>query len=501
MWLYITTNNPLIYKMSNPLRNSICLAVLAALASMSTANAASAPYQYRHAAQGLTAPAQSNGPGTGNTSPSNTGPTTTPAVLSLSTNSLSFGTVTAGQTSAAQSVLVSNLGQQDMTLQAPSVTGPYTATHNCPATLPGKTDCAVSVTFAPQNTNPPPGVLTLASSVGTKTVSLTGSSAAPAAAMQVVSPSNNALAFGNVASGTTVTQAISLKNNGPQYAETLSVTTSGVTAPFAIQSNDCTNVIQGASCSIIVSFTPNGTSSNQTLKLTPSAGAAVDVSLTGATAASTDANWNKVGLLMSFDGNLNDSAGKTTSNAYGNTAIGWDDRKFGSGSLALNGYNAYVTTNSVALGAGAFTVETWVKTNGTSTNAFLIGFRDPSRGGGIHMTTGGYNGTGAGTFRIGGATSSDIASKTRIDDGAWHHIALTRDAGSVLRIFVDGKLEATGSDTTNYTGYANRPVFGVHDLFLNQGYFNGYLDEVRITPGVARYTTDFSVPTTAFPKQ
>jgi hypothetical protein len=319
--------------------------------------------------------------------------------------------------------------------------------------------------------------------------------------MQIVSPSNSALAFGSTASGSTATQTISVKNNAPQNADLLSVAAAGITTPFAVQSNSCSNIAPGASCSLVVTFTANGASSSQTLKLTPSAGAAVDISLTGATAASTDANWSKVGLLMSFDGNLNDSTGKTTSNAYGNTAIGWDEKKFGSGSLALNGYNSYVTTNAVSLGAGAYTVESWVKTNGSSTNAFLIGFRDPAHSGGIHLTTGGFNGTGAGTFRIGGATGGDIASATRIDDGAWHHIALTRDSGSTLRLFVDGKLEATGSDTTNYTGYANRPIFGVHDYLVNQGYFNGFLDEVRITPGVARYTTNFSAPTTAFPKQ
>jgi hypothetical protein len=489
--------------MLNPLRQTIYLAVLAALASLSVATAATASYQYRHSAQGLSVSAVStgSGSGTGTTTPTNPVPSLSPAVLSLSTTSLSFGSVSTGQTSAAQSVMVGNHGQQAMTLQAPGISGPYSATHNCPASLPGNTSCAVSVTFSPQSTTPGPGVLTLVSSVGTQIVSLSGSTTAPAAVMQLVSPSSNALTFGSVANGTTVTQSISIKNNGPQYATALSVTTTGTAAPYAVQSNTCTNIAQGADCSIVVAFTANGSGGTQILRLTPSAGTPVDISLSGATAASTDANWSNVGLLMSFEGGLADATGKTTATASGGAAVTTAQAKFGTGALALNGTSSYVTTNAVSLGAGAFTVESWVKTTGTSSNAFIIGFRDPAHSAGIHLTTGGFNGTGVGTFRIGGSTGGDIAGTTRIDDGTWHHIALTRDSGNALRLFVDGKLEATGSDTTNYTGYANRPIIGVHDYLVNQDYFNGYVDEVRITPGVARYTANFSVPTTAFPKQ
>jgi hypothetical protein len=70
----------------------------------------------------------------------------------------------------------------------------------------------------------------------------------------------------------------------------------------------------------------------------------------------------------------------------------------------------------------------------------------------------------------------------------WHHIAVTR-SGTTGRIFVDGVLQATGTDSRNYAGYVN--VHGVCNRTLGSGM---YLQDIRCYVGTAKYTSNFTVP-------
>jgi hypothetical protein len=63
-------------------------------------------------------------------------------------------------------------------------------------------------------------------------------------------------------------------------------------------------------------------------------------------------------------------------------------------------------------------------------------------------------------------------------------------------LFINGVLEATGTDSANYS-QTNNLFIGCDRSNLNG--MNGYLDNIRITTGVARYTATYSVPTTVFP--
>ena len=74
------------------------------------------------------------------------------------------------------------------------------------------------------------------------------------------------------------------------------------------------------------------------------------------------------------------------------------------------------------------------------------------------------------------------------------HIAVVDNNGTQT-IYVDGVSKATGtsSGATQYT-FANigsRPA--------NNWWYTGYIDDFRITSGIARYTANFTPPTTAFP--
>lgn len=101
---------------------------------------------------------------------------------------------------------------------------------------------------------------------------------------------------------------------------------------------------------------------------------------------------------------------------------------------------------------------------------FMVGFRTLSTGSGLLETTG--NGGNAAKFRCGGISGGDLNSTTSIDDGAWHDCAMVRKNG-VVTLNVDGKTEATGSDSTDWSAFAvDRPVFGCND-FNEAGNFIG----------------------------
>lgn len=84
-------------------------------------------------------------------------------------------------------------------------------------------------------------------------------------------------------------------------------------------------------------------------------------------------------------------------------------------------------------------------------------------------------------------------------DGQWNHIAITRASGS-MRYFVNGaQVGSTWSRTTNYIGVVNRPMIGTHDSTIHG--LGTQIDELRITKGVARYTGNFTPPSSPFPNQ
>lgn len=105
-----------------------------------------------------------------------------------------------------------------------------------------------------------------------------------------------------------------------------------------------------------------------------------------------------------------------------------------------------------------------------------------------------------------GLTHTSIATTSNVGDGAWHHIAVTRQQSTgVIRIYVDGTEEASGTystgdlryDGSNAGGQNNdQIVLGREKHDLGYG-FNGRLDEVRISNS-RRYTGTFTRPARPF---
>jgi hypothetical protein len=81
----------------------------------------------------------------------------------------------------------------------------------------------------------------------------------------------------------------------------------------------------------------------------------------------------------------------------------------------------------------------------------------------------------------------------------WQHWALVRDSDE-WKVFVDGTLvgSQTFTGASYYDAGAATEIGGSSDGNPAQYYFDGYIDEFRISKGIARWTTDFTPPTEAY---
>ena len=101
-----------------------------------------------------------------------------------------------------------------------------------------------------------------------------------------------------------------------------------------------------------------------------------------------------------------------------------------------------------------------------------------------------YLGTGGVSWDIG-----DTKSIGAVSTGQWYHVALVRN-GNTFNGYLDG---VSGSSTTSSASIGANSTNGAFFGAQATSNFNGYLDDIRITKGVARYTANFTPPTAAFP--
>lgn len=88
---------------------------------------------------------------------------------------------------------------------------------------------------------------------------------------------------------------------------------------------------------------------------------------------------------------------------------------------------------------------------------------------------------------------------TPLDDGLWHHIAVVRSGDNGL-LFVDGVAEATHAFTGRSIDSVAGPLAVGEWVGLDQNYFHGYIDELMVSKGIARWETDFFLPAHAYQK-
>jgi hypothetical protein len=168
-----------------------------------------------------------------------------------------------------------------------------------------------------------------------------------------------------------------------------------------------------------------------------------------------------------------------------------------SASFGGDGYMSVTQHADLNLTSGDFTVECWFNYRALSGGSMELINKDGVYDAAYSQYSVAINSTGNlyGTIGSGNGMTSQavVIGNTVISANVWHHAALVKN-GTILSLFLDGKLEGFVAAATMVEG--NKPLLiGYHTGQPSSRYFNGYIDDVRITKGVARYKSDVVTPT------
>jgi hypothetical protein len=206
-------------------------------------------------------------------------------------------------------------------------------------------------------------------------------------------------------------------------------------------------------------------------------------------------------LLLNFtNGGIIDTSMSNDLETVGNAQISTTQSKFGGASMYFDGTGDYIIPSSTSktlntFGTGDFTVELWMYANSFTTVdgfMFLIDFR-PTSTDGVYPLLYFYNAQ----IRY-YVDSADRITGSTLNTGQWYHIAVAR-SGTSTKMFINGtQAGSTYTDSNNYLCGTSRPVLGTRGHTLGDGNYNGYIDDLRITKGYARYTANFTAPVGPF---
>ena len=177
--------------------------------------------------------------------------------------------------------------------------------------------------------------------------------------------------------------------------------------------------------------------------------------------------------------------------------------KYGTASAYFNGTTDCLSVpNSTAFDFGAldFTIEMFVYVTSLAANGALVAKRwsaDTYTPFIVYVSTSGYLNTYTSTTGTSWLTG---VGTTAIPTSAWRHVAIVR-SGTTIKTYLEGALESTIDVGTAPLMVNTRPVYIGGETSNGSTVvtpFAGYIDDLRIARGYARYTAAFTPPTAEF---
>ena len=200
-------------------------------------------------------------------------------------------------------------------------------------------------------------------------------------------------------------------------------------------------------------------------------------------------------LLSGTNGSTIDLSGRmnlgTSANAITSTAAS----KFGGSSMSFNGTNSSINmlvNQNLAMSALDFTIEFWINPDATQGSSPVV--LNINGGTNPYVQLGWFN---ASNWGIVFGNSWSINNGTPPTAGVWSHVAFVR-SGTTITYYLNGVSSGTPATNTNVLTNITA-ISSIGSFNSSSNYYKGYLDDLRITPGVARYTTTFTPPSAAFP--
>ena len=215
-----------------------------------------------------------------------------------------------------------------------------------------------------------------------------------------------------------------------------------------------------------------------------------------------DDHFGKVTAMFNFDGSDGDTTGSGLDASNKNLTVSYSSgdelsatqKKFGATSLYVADNVTLSSSDGFNMGTGDFTIEAWYYFTSFS-NSF--GHYDQWAG----------SSTGAGNVQMWNSTSAqgkikwyyngsnNFTSSTTMSTGQWYHVAYVRESGT-LKMYFNGTVDSNTQSYSSQFGKTGTVYFGDQHAG-GGGAPQYYIDDLRVTKGLARYTSNFTAPTTA----
>ena len=182
-----------------------------------------------------------------------------------------------------------------------------------------------------------------------------------------------------------------------------------------------------------------------------------------------------------------------------------DQSMFGGGSALYQGTTGqYIQADDSSdwnFGSGDFTIDLWAYFNSVGAESTFICQWSQSAGNGSWLLRRVVSGGSKLQldYRTSGGNNKTASANWTPSTGTWYHIAVVR-SGTTLKFYVNGtNISGGGFDMTGITFNNSPSSLSIGD-FSDGGVssHDGWLDEIRISKGVARWTTNFTPPTEAY---
>ena len=227
----------------------------------------------------------------------------------------------------------------------------------------------------------------------------------------------------------------------------------------------------------------------------------VTLTSNGGATPSTAPTSGQVSLLCDFtNGGIFDNTKKNVLTTVGDAKVSTSVVKYGTGAMYFDGTGDYLTlpaSSNFDFGAGNLTFEGWINVPDISSTykcIFSQGYpiQIYARAGTIEVYFNDSDDSVSYIVFITGPSNSVVAN-------TWTHFAVVRN-GTTFTVYVNGIAGTPATGVSQSVFYsATAPNVGYVTGGLGPYIFNGYIDDLRITKGIARYTANFTPPTRALP--
>lgn len=191
-----------------------------------------------------------------------------------------------------------------------------------------------------------------------------------------------------------------------------------------------------------------------------------------------------------------------TVTANGTAQLDTAEKKFGSASALFGAQAAYLSIpndNDFNFGSGNFTVDFWIKTATTSAPADIFDVfnidQSATHSAANYSLEIYIDGSKHINANFSNGTNEYVASSTTdVCTNAWVHIAVTRETNT-LKIWVGGTVGGTTGTISGSQVFDSDFTVEIADRFGAGGgdlTFLGWMDEIRVSKGTARWTTNFT---------